>query len=75
MFPLLGTKYDQFGSDVVLQGNTLAVGAWAVYKLCEAGDLPHVRINNSIRVRSADFAEFIAACRKPKRRQKEPSRE
>ncbi len=28
----------------------LAVGAWAVYKLCEDGDLPHVRINNSIRV-------------------------
>jgi excisionase family DNA binding protein len=53
----------------------LAVGGWAVYKLCEDGDLPHVRINNSIRVRPADLAEFIAARRKPKRRQKEPSRE
>jgi excisionase family DNA binding protein len=39
----------------------LAVGAWAVYKLCEDGDLPHVRINNSIRVRPGDLAEFIAA--------------
>jgi excisionase family DNA binding protein len=53
----------------------LAVGAWAVYKLCEDGDLPHVRINNSIRLRPADLAGFIAAYRKPKRRQKEPSRE
>jgi excisionase family DNA binding protein len=38
----------------------LAVGAWAVYKLCEDGDLPHVRINNSIRVRPGDLLEFIA---------------
>jgi hypothetical protein len=38
----------------------LAVGAWAVYKLCEDEDLPHVRINNSIRVRPTDLAEFIA---------------
>jgi excisionase family DNA binding protein len=49
----------------------LAVGAWAVYKFCEDEDLPHVRINNSIRVRPADLAEFIAARRKGKRRNKE----
>ena len=53
----------------------LAVGAWAVYKLCEDEDLPHVRINNSIRVRPADLAEFIAARTKAKRRKKESSRE
>jgi excisionase family DNA binding protein len=39
----------------------LAVGAWAVYKLCEDEELPHVRINNSIRVRPTDLVEFIAA--------------
>jgi excisionase family DNA binding protein len=39
----------------------LAVGAWAVYKLCEDGDLPHVRINNSIRVRPKDLEAFVVA--------------
>jgi len=39
----------------------LAVGAWAIYGLCENGDLPHVRINNSIRVRPRDLQEFIAS--------------
>jgi excisionase family DNA binding protein len=53
----------------------LAVGAWAVYKLCEDGDLSHVRINNSIRVRPADLAEFVTASRKAKRRKKGPSPE
>jgi hypothetical protein len=42
----------------------LAVGAWAVYKRCEDGDLAHMSINNSIRVRPADPAEFVAARRK-----------
>jgi excisionase family DNA binding protein len=41
----------------------LAIGAWAVYKLCEDGDLPHVRITNSIRVRPKDLEEFVAARR------------
>ena len=53
----------------------LAVGAWAVYKLCEDGDLPHVRINNSIRVRPADLSELIAARRRAKRRKKHRSQE
>ncbi|HSY38908.1 MAG TPA: helix-turn-helix domain-containing protein [Polyangia bacterium] len=53
----------------------LAVGAWAVYKLREDGDLPHVRINNSIRVRPADLSELIAARRRAKRRKKHPSQE
>jgi excisionase family DNA binding protein len=39
----------------------LAVGAWRIYQLCEDGDLPHVRINNSIRVRPRDLEEFVAA--------------
>jgi len=55
----------------------LAVGAWRIYQLCEDGDLPHVRINNSIRVRPRDLEEFVAArltiaeTRRPHRR-KEP---
>jgi excisionase family DNA binding protein len=48
----------------------LAVGAWAVYKLCEDGDLPHVRINNSIRVRPTDLAAFIAASTRARQRTK-----
>ena len=39
----------------------LVVGAWAVYKLCEDEELPHVRINNSIRVRPRDLEAFIVA--------------
>jgi excisionase family DNA binding protein len=39
----------------------LGVGAWAIYRFCENGDLPHVRIDNSIRVRPRDLQEFIAA--------------
>ena len=31
----------------------LAVGAWAVYQYCESGELPHVRMTNSIRIRPA----------------------
>jgi excisionase family DNA binding protein len=30
-----------------------------VYRLCESGQLPHVRVVNSIRVRPRDLAEFI----------------
>jgi excisionase family DNA binding protein len=56
----------------------LGVGAWAMYRFCENGDLPHVRINNSIRVRPRDLQEFIASRvtvaqkRRPHRR-KEPA--
>jgi excisionase family DNA binding protein len=39
----------------------LSVGAWRIYQLCEDGQLPHVRINNSIRIRPKDLGEFIAA--------------
>jgi len=30
-----------------------------VYRLCESGQLPHVRVVNSIRVRPGDLAEFV----------------
>jgi excisionase family DNA binding protein len=39
----------------------LAIGAWAVYRLCEDGELRHVRITNSIRVRPRDLEAFMAA--------------
>jgi excisionase family DNA binding protein len=38
----------------------LGVGTWAVYRLCETGELPHIRIVESIRIRPADLAAFIA---------------
>ncbi|HEY4395283.1 MAG TPA: tyrosine-type recombinase/integrase [Polyangia bacterium] len=56
----------------------LAVPAWRVYQLCEDGELPHVRIINSIRVRPQDLEDFMAArltvpeeCR-PHRRKEPP---
>jgi excisionase family DNA binding protein len=39
----------------------LTVGAWRIYQLYEDGELPHVRIKNSIRVRPKDLEEFIAS--------------
>ena len=39
----------------------LAVPAWRIYQLCEDGELPHVRITNSIRIRPDDLQEFIAS--------------
>jgi excisionase family DNA binding protein len=38
----------------------LGVCAAAIYRLCERGELPHVRIVNSIRVRRADLDAFVA---------------
>lgn len=55
----------------------LAVGAWAVDQYCENGELPHVRMNNSIRIRPSDLQEFIAARvtipEKPRRHRPKPS--
>ncbi len=31
-----------------------------VYRLCESGELPHLRVVNSIRVRPKDLAEYLA---------------
>jgi excisionase family DNA binding protein len=36
-----------------------------VYRLCESGELPHVRIVNSIRIRPADLAAFLASGSQP----------
>ncbi len=38
----------------------LCVSTATVYKLCDRGGLPHVRIIDSIRVRPADLATFVA---------------
>lgn len=32
-----------------------------VYRLCESGELPHLRVVNSIRVRPKDLAEYVAS--------------
>ena len=37
----------------------LGVCAATVYRLCERGELAHVRIVNSIRIRPADLSEFL----------------
>ena len=37
----------------------LGVCAATVYRLCERGELPHVRIVNSIRIRSDDLRAFL----------------
>jgi len=41
----------------------LGVGPCRIYQVCENGELPHVRINNSIRVRPDDLQAFIASRR------------
>jgi excisionase family DNA binding protein len=43
----------------------LDVCAATVYRLCENGELPHVRIIDSIRIRPADLGAFVAAPREP----------
>lgn len=51
------------GRDRLLQAGEVAeqLGVCAtVYRLCERGELPHVRIVNSIRVRPRDLAAFVA---------------
>jgi excisionase family DNA binding protein len=39
----------------------LGVCTATVYRLCESGALPHVRIVQSIRIRPADLKAFLAA--------------
>jgi excisionase family DNA binding protein len=43
----------------------LGVSTATVYKLCDCGELPYVRVSNAIRVAPADLAEFIARNRRP----------
>jgi excisionase family DNA binding protein len=39
----------------------LRVGTWAVYRLCETGELPHMRFIDSIRIRPPNLDAFVAA--------------
>jgi len=41
----------------------LGVCAATVYRLCDRGELPHVRVVYSIRIRPADLAAFLEANR------------
>ena len=41
----------------------LSVSTATIYTLCERGELPHVRISNSIRIAPADLAAFLAGQR------------
>ena len=41
----------------------LGVSTATVYRLCEQGELPHVRVSHTIRLRSIDVAEFVEAHR------------
>jgi excisionase family DNA binding protein len=58
----LGLLYD--GREQLLSVSDVAehlgVSTATVYKLCKKGELPHVRIIDSIRVRQADLAAFVA---------------
>jgi len=44
--------------------DTLGVCRATIYKLCERGDLAHVRISNSIRFEPGQVEAFIAATRR-----------
>jgi excisionase family DNA binding protein len=37
----------------------LSISAATVYRLCERGELPHVRVSNALRVRLADLEAFL----------------
>ena len=41
----------------------LGVCAATVYRLCDSGELPHLRIVQSLRIRPADLAVFLDAYR------------
>jgi len=41
----------------------LSVSTATVYKLCDRGELPHVRVSNAIRFAPVDLAGFIARSR------------
>lgn len=45
----------------------LRVGCWASYQPCKSGELQHVRIIDSIRIRPADLAAFAAQHRRARR--------
>jgi excisionase family DNA binding protein len=45
----------------------LRVCTATVYRLCDEGQLPHVRVLHAIRVHPADLAAFIGARRRRRR--------
>jgi excisionase family DNA binding protein len=45
----------------------LRVCTETVYRLCRRGELPHVRIVDSVRIRPADLAALLSARRLPAR--------
>ncbi len=46
--------------------NLLAVSTPIVYRLCELGQLVHVRVSNAIRIAPGDLADFIERQRRPR---------
>jgi excisionase family DNA binding protein len=42
----------------------LGVSAATVYRLCDLGELAHVRVSNAYRIRPADLERFIAERRR-----------
>ena len=64
--PTLGDLAGHYGGrtrllTVAEVAEQLGVCSATVYRLCESGELPHVRIVNSIRIRPADLAAFVGA--------------
>jgi len=53
----------------------LGVSTATVYGLCAAGELPHVRIVDSIRIRPRDLAAFVDGQLVGTRRRAGPSRD
>jgi excisionase family DNA binding protein len=41
----------------------LGVSTATLYKICDRGELPHVRVSNAIRLAPAELAEFVAGRR------------
>src|SRR5262249_32759053 len=37
----------------------LGISSATIYKLCEGGDLPHVRVSNTIRIAPADLTAYL----------------
>ena len=62
-------SYAPGGADDLLKVRDVAVrlgvSTAIVYKLCDRGELSHVRVSNAIRIAPADLAEFIDRTHRP----------
>ena len=38
---------------------SLKVSTMTVYRLCRSGELPHVRVGQSIRIKEADLTQYL----------------